>query len=107
MISTISSTGLAAVVSAAGSATAVFDVSGMKESVRRGSQGLRLTIIVDALRMARAARAKQVAAAGGEGVSRALAQEILQWLAREQRQIVATIKNIVEMESPSHAKPAI
>jgi len=39
--------------------------------------------------------------------SRALAQELLQWLAREQRQLVATIKNMVEMESPSHSKPAL
>jgi len=39
--------------------------------------------------------------------TRALAQELLQWLAREQRQLVATIKNMVEMESPSHSKPAL
>jgi glutamate carboxypeptidase len=56
--------------------------------------------------MAKAAKAKQSAKAEG-GVSRQLAQEILQWLAREQRQIVGAIKDIVEMETPSHSKPAI
>ena len=60
--------------------------------------------------MAKPARAKtkQAAKSSGEAApSRVLAQELLQWLAREQRQIVATIKNMVEMESPSHVKPAI
>jgi glutamate carboxypeptidase len=56
--------------------------------------------------MAKAAKAKQQAAAES-GVSRQIAGEILQWLAREQRQIVGAIKDMVEMETPSHSKPAI
>lgn len=61
--------------------------------------------------MAKAAKAKQTAKAGAgvsrPGFARTTAQEILQWLAREQRQIVSTIKNMVEMETPSHSKPSI
>src|SRR3954464_3588837 len=56
--------------------------------------------------MAKAAKAKQPTKSGS-GISRQLAQEILQWLAREQRQIVGAIKDIVEMETPSHSKLAI
>src|SRR5437868_11001045 len=63
--------------------------------------------------MAKAARSRQKADPGtGDGTSRAVfsrttAQALLQWLAREQRQIVGAIKDIVEMETPSHSKPAI
>jgi glutamate carboxypeptidase len=41
------------------------------------------------------------------GISRALAQELGQWLAREQPRIVGCIKQLVEIESPSHAKGAV
>src|SRR3954470_14928755 len=59
--------------------------------------------------MAKPAKAKQQAAKApeGGGTSRQLAQDILQWLAREERQIVGAIKDIVEMETPSHSKPRI
>src|SRR5205085_11019680 len=53
------------------------------------------------------AKAKPPTKSNGDGPSRALAQETLQWLAREQRQIVSAIKNMVETESPSHVKPAV
>jgi glutamate carboxypeptidase len=59
--------------------------------------------------MAKPAKAKQQAAKAteGGGTSRQVAHDLLQWLAREQRQIVGAIKDIVEMETPSHSKPAI
>jgi glutamate carboxypeptidase len=53
-----------------------------------------------------ATRAKQKGPTAG-GASREQAQAILQWLARAQPRMVGTIKNLVEMESPSSSKPAV
>ncbi|HTK96123.1 MAG TPA: M20 family metallopeptidase [Terriglobales bacterium] len=54
----------------------------------------------------KAAKTKRTPAAPA-GVSRADAQELLQWLARAQPQIVGTIKHLVEIESPSSSKAAV
>lgn len=51
-----------------------------------------------------ASKAKRAA---GNGISRADGQAILQWLARAQPRMVGTIKNLVELESPSSSKPAV
>jgi glutamate carboxypeptidase len=54
----------------------------------------------------KAAKAKRKATAPGP-LSRLAAQELLQWLARAQPQMVSTIKRLVEIESPSNSKPAV
>jgi glutamate carboxypeptidase len=51
--------------------------------------------------------AKTSPAAPAAGISRALAQELAQWLAREQPRMVGAIKRLVEIESPSHAKAGV